>query len=171
MWSWCSFSRFESVARLGARAGVGARRGMGATGAAALAAALLALSSAGVAAEEVSSVNVIEFRTTVNNDRGVVRCGLFRQQGWLKEPIRGAIAKIQGRSALCVFNRVPNGVYGISGFHDENSNGKLDTNAIGMPTEDYCASRNARGTFGPPSFEDAKFAYSGGTKRLEARMK
>jgi uncharacterized protein (DUF2141 family) len=66
---------------------------------------------------------------------------------------------------------VPKGVYGISAYHDENSNKKLDTNFVGMPTEDYCASRNARGTFGPPSFEDAKFSYAGGTKRLEARMK
>ena len=40
-----------------------------------------------------------------------------------------------------------------------------------MPIEDYCASNNARGFLGPPSFDDAKFAFSGGSKRLEARMK
>jgi len=40
-----------------------------------------------------------------------------------------------------------------------------------LPTEDYCASRDARGTFGPPSFSDAKFSYTGGSKRLSARMK
>jgi hypothetical protein len=40
-----------------------------------------------------------------------------------------------------------------------------------MPTEEYCASRDARGTFGPPSFDDAKFEYRGGTKRLVGRMK
>jgi uncharacterized protein (DUF2141 family) len=63
------------------------------------------------------------------------------------------------------------GVYGISAYHDENSNDELDTNFLGMPVEDYCASRNARGTFGPPSFDDAKFKYEGGSKRLTARMK
>ena len=51
------------------------------------------------------------------------------------------------------------------------SNGELDTNFVGMPVEDYCASRDARGTFGPPSFDDAKFDYRGGTKRLSVRLK
>ena len=72
---------------------------------------------------------------------------------------------------MCVFKGVPKGVYGISAFHDQNNNGKLDTNLLGLPTEDYCASRDARNTFGPPSFEDAKFSYDGGLKRLKARMK
>ncbi|MGC4093988.1 MAG: DUF2141 domain-containing protein [Polyangiaceae bacterium] len=88
-----------------------------------------------------------------------------------KIPTRSATAKISGGAALCVFERVPSGVFGASAFHDENSNGKLDTNFIGLPTEEYCASRNARGSFGPPSFDDAKFLYKGGLKRIEARMK
>lgn len=122
-------------------------------------------------ADDVSSLNVIEFKTTTRNAKGVVRCGLFKQNGWLKDAFRASIAKINGREALCIFRQVPKGVYGISAFHDENSNEKLDTNFVGMPIEDYCASRNARGTFGPPSFEDAKFKYDGGTRRLTAHMK
>jgi len=103
--------------------------------------------------------------------QGVVRCGLFTEKGWLKTPVQAAVAPIRGGAALCVFKGVPKGVYGISAFHDENINGKLDTNFIGLPTEDYCASRDARGSFGPPSFSDAKFSYTGGAKRLSARMK
>lgn len=138
----------------------------------ALAAWLLPGSVAGGNARETAdSLNVVEFETLVKNDRGVVRCGLFRQQGWLKATVRAASASIHGKSALCVFKRVPAGVYGISAFHDENSNKKLDTNFVGMPTEDYCASRGARGTFSPPSFDDAKFEYAGGTRRLSCRMK
>jgi uncharacterized protein (DUF2141 family) len=70
-----------------------------------------------------------------------------------------------------VFEKIAPGVYGISAFHDENKNGKLDTNIVGYPTETYCASRNARNMFSAPSFDDAKFDYKGGRKRLEARMK
>lgn len=121
--------------------------------------------------EEASSIDVIEFKTSTRNSEGLVRCGLFRRDGWLKDAFRASIVKINDREALCVFNKVPKGVYGISAYHDENSNEKLDTNFVGMPTEDYCASRNARGILGPPSFEDAKFNYSGGNKRLTARMK
>jgi uncharacterized protein (DUF2141 family) len=117
------------------------------------------------------STNVLEFVTHVRNARGVVRCGLFERKGWLTVPVRQALAKPSGSSALCVFPGIAEGVDGLSAFHDENENGKLDTNFLGMPVEDYCASRNARGTFGPPSFDDARFTYKGGTKRLEARMK
>jgi uncharacterized protein (DUF2141 family) len=121
--------------------------------------------------EAPPSSNVIEFLMHVRSSKGIVRCGLFRENGWLKKPVQPATARINGGRALCVFSGIPKGTYGISAFHDENENGKLDTNFVGMPTEDYCASRNARGTFGPPSFEDAKFAYGGGTKRVQARMK
>jgi uncharacterized protein (DUF2141 family) len=123
------------------------------------------------AGDEPSSLNVVEFKTQVSGSKGVVRCGLFTRSGWLKKPLRTATATPSAGSALCVFQRVPLGTLGISAFHDENSNGKLDTNFVGMPVEDYGASRDARGTFGPPSFEDAKFDYRGGTKRLAARMK
>lgn len=131
----------------------------------------LALPSSSLAGDEPSTLNVVEFKTQVSSNKGVVRCGLFARTGWLKKTLRAATATPSAGSALCVFEKVPIGTLGISAFHDENSNGKLDTNFVGMPTEDYCASREARGTFGPPSFDDAKFAYRGGTKRLSARMK
>jgi len=122
-------------------------------------------------ADEPAPSSALEFRTAVRGAKGVVRCGLFRQSGWLKTPVRAAVGAIRAGSALCVFKDVPKGVYGISAFHDENENGKLDTNLLGLPTEDYCASRDARNTFGPPSFEDAKFSYAGGVLRLKATMK
>ncbi|HKO47046.1 MAG TPA: DUF2141 domain-containing protein [Polyangiaceae bacterium] len=122
-------------------------------------------------AEAEEPASVLEFGTSTRNGEGVVRCGLFTENGWLKSPVQAAVASIRGRTARCVFKGVAKGVYGISAFHDENKNGKLDTNFIGLPTEDYCASRDARGSFGPPSFADAKFSYAGGSMRLSARMK
>ncbi|MEO8903074.1 MAG: DUF2141 domain-containing protein [Polyangiaceae bacterium] len=136
---------------------------------------LLAIAFAGfagfAAVAHADDAPALEFRTAVRGDQGVVRCGLFTEKGWLKTPVQGTVARIRAGVALCVFKGVPKGVYGISAFHDKNNNGKLDTNFIGLPTEDYCASRDARNTFGPPSFADAKFSYAGGVKRLSARMK
>jgi uncharacterized protein (DUF2141 family) len=129
------------------------------------------LAAVGAGAEESSATNVIRFKTYVGNDQGVVRCGIFTEKGWLKDPVKPALAMIHGKVALCTFSELPKGVYGISAFHDENKNGKLDTNLVGYPTEEYCASRNARNTFSAPSFSDAKFKFSGGTLDLEARMK
>jgi len=129
------------------------------------------LPAASASGEEGAASGVIRFRVHTRNDRGVVRCGIFTEQGWLKQPAQAARATPGGNVAVCVFNALPKGVYGISAFHDENKNGKLDTNFIGYPIEEYCASHNARSAFSAPSFSDAKFRYSGGTAELEAQMK
>lgn len=127
--------------------------------------------STATAAEEVPDSNVVQFRTELRERGGVVRCGLFARDGWLKKPVGASVVQANTAKPICVFRGIPEGTYGLSAFHDKNGNGKLDTNLVGMPTEDYCASNNARGFMGPPSFADAQFAYKGGTKRLEARMK
>ncbi len=122
-------------------------------------------------AEESAAMNVIEFETQNRNDSGTVRCGLFKQDGWLKDAFRASVVKITTTTARCIFKDVPPGTYGISAFHDENSDGKLDTNLVGYPVEEYCASRNARNMFSAPSWKDAKFSYKGGNVRLKAVMK
>ncbi|MGB0176129.1 MAG: DUF2141 domain-containing protein [Owenweeksia sp.] len=69
------------------------------------------------------------------------------------EQISGHELKINTqRAALEV--ELPNGRYAVSAFHDANNNKKLDTNWVGIPTEKYGFSNNARGTFGPPSLKD-----------------
>lgn len=135
---------------------------------------LLALSLVGerpAAAEENFATNVIEFETQNRSDAGAVRCALFKEAGWLKDAFRPSIVKINGKKALCVFKEVPPGVYGISAFHDEDNNGKLNTNLVGYPTEAYCSSNNARNMFSAPSWGDAKFSYKGGTVRMRGVMK
>lgn len=53
-----------------------------------------------------------------------------------------------------------NGEYAFALIHDENNNGKLDQNFIGIPKEGAGASNNATGFMGPPSYEDAKFNFN-----------
>jgi uncharacterized protein (DUF2141 family) len=57
------------------------------------------------------------------------------------------------------------GKYAIASYHDENGNGKLDTNALGIPEEGYGFSNDARGTFGPPTFPEAAFEFDGKTNK------
>jgi uncharacterized protein (DUF2141 family) len=132
---------------------------------------LLASTERVATAEESVATNVIEFETQNKNDAGVVRCALFKEAGWLKDAFRPSIVKINGTTARCIFKEVPAGVYGISAFHDEDNNGKLNTNLVGYPTERYCASNDARNMFSAPSWKDAKFKYKGGTLRLRGVMK
>jgi uncharacterized protein (DUF2141 family) len=50
------------------------------------------------------------------------------------------------------------GAYAISIFQDENRNGELDSNFIGIPKEPYGFSNNLK-KMRPPSFEEALFEY------------
>ncbi len=89
------------------------------------------------------------------SEKGHVMAALYDSEGqWLKAPLQGQRVEAAGRTVL-VFRNLPEGRYGITAFHDENGNGKLDANALGVPTEAYGFSRDARGLFGPPKFADA----------------
>lgn len=57
----------------------------------------------------------------------------------------------------CLFPELGPGTYAISCFHDLNSNGKLDTNFLGIPSEPYGASNNARPKFRAPNWEETRF--------------
>jgi len=67
-----------------------------------------------------------------------------------------------------VIHDLPAGKYAIAGYHDENGNGKLDTNALGIPEEGYGFSNDARGMLGPPAFSEAAFEFDGKTDKTIA---
>lgn len=52
---------------------------------------------------------------------------------------------------------LPPGEYALSVFHDEDANGKLARNFIGLPKEPAGLSNNAVPRFGPPKWKDAVF--------------
>jgi len=66
------------------------------------------------------------------------------------------VVPIKDNKVLFSFDNLPFGDYAISVHHDEDNNGKVNTNFIGIPTESLGASNDAKGFFGPPSFEKAK---------------
>ena len=50
---------------------------------------------------------------------------------------------------------LPPGRYAVNAFHDENDNGELDTNLVGIPSEGYGFANDPTVRFGPPDFEAA----------------
>lgn len=60
-----------------------------------------------------------------------------------------------------VIHDLPAGKYAVSSYHDENNNGKLDTNSLGVPTEGFGFSNDAQGVAGPPKFAQAAFDFDG----------
>ncbi|UCH66208.1 MAG: DUF2141 domain-containing protein, partial [Ignavibacterium sp.] len=73
------------------------------------------------------------------------------------ESYRGFKVKIENGKAECTIDELPYGEYAIKLYHDENLDGELNSNFLGIPTEDYGFSNNASGTFGPADYDDAKF--------------
>lgn len=69
------------------------------------------------------------------------------------EKIGGYKLNINNKKASVSIN-LKKGEYAISAFHDANKDEKLNTNAVGIPNEDYGFSNNARGWFGPPDLSD-----------------
>lgn len=55
---------------------------------------------------------------------------------------------------------LPSGRYAIAAFHDQNGNGKIDKNWVGVPTEPYGFSNNARGTVSEPDLADQLFSLN-----------
>ncbi len=50
----------------------------------------------------------------------------------------------------------------ISVMHDENGNGKMDSNVLGIPLEGYATSNNVpHSMIGPPRYKDAEFEMQG----------
>lgn len=100
----------------------------------------------------------------VRDTTGLIMVALFnRGEEFLKKPFVGRMVKAADGQAVAVFEGQPSGDYAASIIHDANRNRKLDTNILGMPREGFGFSNDAMGTFGPPSFDKAKFSVAKST--------
>lgn len=72
----------------------------------------------------------------------------------------GKVLPIENKQVVVVIDSLAFGEYAVRVFHDENTNGEIDTNIFGIPNEDYGYSNDASGWFGPPSWDKAKFTFN-----------
>jgi uncharacterized protein (DUF2141 family) len=107
----------------------------------------------------------------IKNSVGNVACALFESPtGFPAEFQRYAtnimVIKIRDAQARFCFLDIPPGTYALATVHDENMNGKLDTNWLRAPKEGYGFSNNAKAVLSAPSFYAATFVYGGETLEL-----
>ncbi|SEN87166.1 Uncharacterized conserved protein, DUF2141 family [Flavobacterium sp. CF108] len=101
----------------------------------------------------------------LKNNAGIVKVGLYNSDGtFLKTTYKSLASEIKNNEVTVTFDNLPAGEYAITTYHDENNNGKLDKNVMGIPSEDYAASNNAKGFMGPPAYKDAKFVLDKDSK-------
>lgn len=111
----------------------------------------------------------------IRNSVGTVDCALFdTPKGFPRDVLRSAMRlvamKVPSSEARCDFEDVPAGTYALVVLHDENMNGRVDSNWIGIPKEGYGFSNDARSSLSAPSFKDAGFVYDGGTLEMTVHL-
>lgn len=131
------------------------------------AAAAYAFGSRQPAAPGVATVNVT--LGGVAGQKGALMGAICNRNSFLKECQYFAVQPAIAGNVLR-FPGVAPGSYAIMVYHDENINGKLDKSANGMPLEGWGFSRNARGHYGPPAFDDARIDVKAGANDFALDM-
>lgn len=117
-------------------------------------------------------------RVTVSNitkPGGVLLAGAYdRESTWLSATTVARTdlpvpPNLQG-GTLTFEMHLPPGRYAISVFQDMNGNRKLDSNFLGIPTEDSGSSNNAPARFSAPKFRDAAFDVGDQSFELAIRL-
>lgn len=108
----------------------------------------------------------------IKEAKGSIRVGLFdKEENFLEKPIEGKVVKASNGDVTVVFEGLAPGNYAISIIHDENDNGELDSNMMGIPKEGFAFGNNAMGMFGPPDFDKAKISVNGQKVKQEITLK
>jgi uncharacterized protein (DUF2141 family) len=112
--------------------------------------------------------------TNIRSNNGKVNVSLFAAaDGFPSNPQKAVAVQsvvIQGNQVRLRFDNLPFGTYAIACLHDENGNGKIDTNLVGIPKEGYGASNNAVSKLSAPKFEAAKFAFNAAAFSANLKM-
>lgn len=119
----------------------------------------------------ISAQNKTITATVVNvtSDSGKVGFALYNKTTFMKTPIQAKNAKIVDGISTVTFDNLDSGEYAIICYHDSNDNDKMDFRPNGMPIENYGASNNDM-SFGPPSYEKAKFVVSDKNVSLDIKF-
>ncbi len=109
------------------------------------------------------------------NNKGMARVLVFKEEAKAFFPAKEGkaflkiIVPIENKSCTAEFD-LPAGTYAVSVHHDENNDRKVNTNWIGIPNEGLGVSNDAKGNFGPPKFDAAKFQMDEKDKTIKINI-
>lgn len=103
----------------------------------------------------------------IRDDKGKVGAALYRSESeFMKQIWKSQSADARTGVMEFVFENLPAGTYAVSVLHDTNDNGSMDAGLMGIPREGFGFSNDARGNFGPPRFDKAKFVVSSSVQQI-----
>lgn len=110
----------------------------------------------------------------LESDEGDVAVALYDSAGDF-DTRSGAAAKgrIRPREGVATWTveELEPGIYAVAAYHDVNGNGRLDRSTLGLPSEPYGFSNDARGAFGPPRFSKAAIRVGAGHLTVEITLR
>lgn len=114
----------------------------------------------------ISNITFSQFKldieiTEIKNNTGKIMLQLFDDKG---NVITLEMGLIKDKTCQFYMENLKPGKYAVRYYHDENLNGKMDTNLVGKPVEGYGFSNNVIGKLGPPPFEKWLFEINSDKK-------
>jgi uncharacterized protein (DUF2141 family) len=132
----------------------------------------LALAFATLPLASVDAADLTVTITKIRNGHGNILAGLYGNADQWPDgmTVADATAKAASGKVTIIFRDLSPGTYAVSAFHDENANGKFDTNAFGFPLEGFAFSNNVRPFLSAPMFEAAAIDLGTTNKSIAMRM-
>jgi uncharacterized protein (DUF2141 family) len=137
---------------------------------------LLWVRSPSLAAQTNDTATLTVRVTGARNTKGKIWVTLLQDaQGFPDDPskaVRQQSVDIDPNTmgAQVAFKDLPQGTFAVSILHDENGNGKMDKNFVGMPKEGYGASNNPKKKKRAPTFDEAKFSLNSSGQTIEITL-
>jgi uncharacterized protein (DUF2141 family) len=100
---------------------------------------------------------------------GVMRIALYDSEANFldfKKVFASKVVPATIGTTTVVIDSLPAGVYAIALYQDQNDNGAMDKNWLGIPTEPLGFSNAQLRTFGPPSFKACAFTLTAGENKV-----
>ena len=120
---------------------------------------ILLVGPGGLAAEDPPSATLTIRVADLRNHKGDLIFGVFKQaDGFPSVKDKSVNWQVKAAADGVEFTaKLTPGKYAASVLHDENRNSKMDTDAVGVPTEGYGVTNNPKPRFRGATFKEAIF--------------
>lgn len=132
----------------------------------------LFISTYNIKAQEKTSTIKIEI-IGLKNTKGQIMISINRgPEGWPEENFieQRFISDFTSPNFTVVFENFSYGNYAVGVLHDEDKNGEMTSNFIGMPKEPFGFTRDYKVVFRAPKYEEANFEVDQPIKRLKINL-
>ena len=110
----------------------------------------------------------------LESDDGCLRIAFFNSEKSFLKDEQAVLATeyyFKGTKGVQMrFEDITFSTYAIAIYHDQNNNGKLDKNRLGIPKEPYAFSNNARAKWRSPKFKEAKFSFQKKEQKIKLEL-